>query len=430
MLRPSIDLSGGDAVQLVGGEALALNAGDPRPLMERFARCGPVAVVDLDAALGRGENRAVIADLARLGTIVVGGGIRDLNTARELLDLGARQLVIGTRATPEFLGQLPRERLIAALDARDGEVVVEGWTTGAGESVSERLERLKPYVAGFLVTVVERAGREVGADLELARELRRRAPEHELILAGGITDPGEIAELDRLGIDAQVGMSLYRGTLDLADAFAAPLRSDREDGLWPTLVCDEGERALGLVYSSRASLRRSLETGRGWYESRRRGLWEKGASSGATQTIVRIEPDCDRDALRFVVRQRDGFCHTGTRTCFGEARGLAGLERTLAERVSSAPEGSYSRRLFDEPALLRSKLVEEASELALAETPEQVVHEAADLLYFALARCRAAGVDMARVERELDARSTRVSRRAGNAKLPDPASTSSAQEVR
>lgn len=429
MLRPSIDLAGGDAVQLVGGEALAINAGDPRPLMERFSRCGTVAVVDLDAALGKGDNRAVIAELSRLGTVVVGGGIRDVGTARELLDLGARQLVIGTQATPEFLGQLPKERLIAALDARDGEVVVEGWTTGAGESIFERLERLKPYVAGFLVTVVEREGREVGADLELAKELRRCAPEHELILAGGITSPEEIAELDRLGIDAQVGMSLYRGTLDLADAVAAPLTSDREDGLWPTLVCDESERALGLVYSSPESLRRSLETGRGWYQSRKRGLWEKGASSGATQEVVRIEPDCDRDALRFVVRQREGFCHTGTRSCFGEGRGLAGLEQTLRERAASAPQGSYTRRLFDDPALLRAKLVEEATELALAESPEEVTHEAADLLYFALARCRAAGVDLSQVERELDARAARVSRRTGDAKLDDPAARAETEEV-
>lgn len=420
MLRPSIDLSGGNAVQLIGGESLALDAGDPLPLMERFARCGSVAVVDLDGALGRGHNLAMVRKLARRGRVVVGGGIRTVELARDLLDAGAEQLMIGTCASPEFLAQLPRERLIAALDAREGEVVVQGWTTGAGESVPDRMERLKPYVAGFLVTVVEREGREVGADIELARELRRLAPEHELILAGGVTTPAEIAELDKLGVDAQVGMSLYRGTLDLAEALCAPLCSDRPDGLWPTLVCDESQRALGLVYSSLDSVRRSVETGRGWYQSRKRGLWEKGATSGATQEVLRIELDCDRDALRFVVRQKRAFCHTGTRSCFGDARGLAALEQRIDSRAMNAAEGSYTNRLLEDPALLRAKLVEEASELALASTPEQVAHEAADLLYFALARCRSAGVRLDQVEAELDLRSKRVRRRRGDAKVLDP----------
>ncbi|QDU66621.1 phosphoribosyl-ATP diphosphatase [Engelhardtia mirabilis] len=417
MIVPSIDLQGGQAVQLIGGAVLELEAGDPRPLMQRFARVGPVAVVDLDAALGAGENTALIDELVDLGPVRVGGGIRSVEAARRWLDRGAEQVVVGTAATPQFLGQLPRERVIAALDARNGEVVVEGWTVGTGSRVAERMAELAPFVSGFLVTVVEREGRLGGVDETLARSLRAAAGDRSLTYAGGVTTPADVAVLDRLGIDAQVGMALYTGRLDLAEGFTAPLSSDRPDGLWPTVVCDETGRALGLAYSDLQSVRAAIDGGVGAYHSRRRGLWVKGASSGDTQELLRVEVDCDRDALRFIVRQTGaGFCHRGTATCFGDATGLAALETTLRQRRASAPDGSYTARLFDDPALLDAKLREEVEELIAAEGRDEVVQEAADVLFFTLTKLRAAGVPLADVERALDARALRVSRRPGDAK--------------
>ena len=108
-----------------------------------------------------------------------------------------------------------------------------------------------------------------------------------LTIAGGIKSAEEIAELDRLGADAQVGMALYRGDLKLADAFSAPLVSDRPDSLWPTVIVDEHERALGLAYSNPESIRASLECGEAVYWSGGRGLWHKGATSGSTQQYFR-----------------------------------------------------------------------------------------------------------------------------------------------
>ncbi len=115
---------------------------------------------------------------------------------------------------------------------------------------------------------------------------------------------------------------------------------------------------------------------------------------------MRISSDCDSDALRFTVVQHGAppsFCHRGTLNCWGFPRGLRALQETLEARKASAPAGSYTKRLFDDSALLRDKLVEEAQELAEAETPEHVAAEAADLLYFALVRCIAAGVTLAQV---------------------------------
>jgi phosphoribosyl-AMP cyclohydrolase / phosphoribosyl-ATP pyrophosphohydrolase len=412
MIVPSIDLQAGHAVQLIGGETKALDAGDPRPLARRYGLVGEIAVVDLDAALGHGSNAAVMEDLIELAPCRVGGGIRDVASAISWLDRGALKVVLGTAARPDVLHQLPRERVIAALDARHGEVVVEGWQKRTGQRVLERIAVLRDLVGGFLVTFVEREGRLQGTDLDLAKEIRAAAGDAEVTIAGGITTPEELALLDRLGCDAQVGMALYTGRLGLAEALAAPLRSDRPHGLWPTVVVDERGVALGLCYSDLESLRAALERGRGVYHSRSRGLWIKGDTSGATQELLRVDADCDRDCLRFTVRQQPpGFCHLNTRTCWGDESGLGALARRLAERKVAPPAGSYTARLLADPALLGSKLCEEASELAAAATRAEVIHEAADVLYFTLATLARHDVDLAEVERALARRTLKVTRR-------------------
>ncbi|MCE2518663.1 MAG: phosphoribosyl-ATP diphosphatase [Alphaproteobacteria bacterium] len=412
MIIPSIDLSNGQAVQLVGGREPCIEAGDPRPIAERFRLAGEIAVIDLDAARGTGHNRTIIEELVRIAPCRVGGGIRDVDTARHWLDAGARRIILGTAATPEILSHLPRQRVIVALDALHDEVVTHGWTTRSGETVESGMARLRDLAGGFLVTFVEREGRMEGTDLGRALALARAAGDARLTVAGGFADPGEIATADRAGIDAQVGMALYSGALHLADAIAAPLVSDRPDGLWPTVVVDEHQRALGLAWSDAASLRAAVDRKAGVYHSRTRGLWIKGETSGATQDLLRIDPDCDRDALKFTVRQAGtGFCHLGTRTCWGEDAGLPALVRVLAGRLVDAPAGSYTARLLREPATLEAKLLEEAGELAVAGTRAEVIHEAADVIYFALIAAVRAGVDLADIEGELDRRALAITRR-------------------
>jgi phosphoribosyl-AMP cyclohydrolase / phosphoribosyl-ATP pyrophosphohydrolase len=412
MIVPSIDLQAGNAVQLIGGEEKALDAGDPRPLARQYGRVGEIAVIDLDAALGRGSNAAVIEDLLDLAPCRVGGGVRDVAAAARWLDRGARKVILGTAARPEVLSLLPRERVIAALDARHGEVVVEGWTKATGAAVLDRIAQLRELVGGFLVTFVEREGRLGGTDLDFARQIRQAAGKAAVTIAGGITTPDEVRELDRIGCDAQIGMALYTGRLPLAEAFAAALTSDRPDGLWPTVVVDERGVALGLCWSDLDSLGTALERGVGAYHSRSRGLWVKGETSGATQELLAVAADCDRDALRFTVRQAGtGFCHLDTRTCWGEEAGLGALARRLQARRAGAPAGSYTARLFADPALLAAKLREEADELARAATPAEVVHEAADVLYFTLATLARHGVDLAAVEAALERRALKVTRR-------------------
>jgi phosphoribosyl-AMP cyclohydrolase / phosphoribosyl-ATP pyrophosphohydrolase len=417
VIIPSIDLQDGQTVQLVGGEDKALDAGDPIPIAEKFRLVGEIAVIDLDAAMGKGNNRELIEKLVKIAPCRVGGGIRDAQTAMRWLDAGATKVILGTAATPEILSQLPGDRVIAALDARHGEVVVEGWQKGTGRGIRERMDELRHFVGGFMVTFVEREGRLQGIDLKQVEDLVNYSAGTELTVAGGVTTPEDVAAIDKLGARSQVGMALYTGKFDLGDALSAMLKSDRSDGLWPTIVVDEYDVALGLTYSNRESLKEALNSRRGVYHSRARGLWKKGETSGATQELLRVDLDCDRDTLRFVVRQEGlGFCHLKTWTCFGQKKGLTELSRRLAERTKMAPDGSYTRRLLSDPELLRAKLIEEAKELASAQLPDDVAHEAADVIYFALVAMARAGVPLSEVEKELDRRALRVSRRPGNAK--------------
>lgn len=406
MIIPSIDLQSGRCVQLIGGETPAIDAGDPRLIAERFRLAGEIAVIDLDAARGKGGNGGLIRELLSLASCRIGGGIRDAKSAWRWLEAGAAKIILGSAAERDILAELPREHTIAALDAVNGDIVINGWRTRTGRTVRDRITELRDLIGGFLITFVEHEGRMTGLPMDLAAEYVELAKPARLTIAGGVRDIADIAGASRLGADVQVGMALYTGAIHLADAITAPLRSDRSDGLWPTIVTDECGVALGLAYSNAESVRQAVSERRGIYWSRaRNSLWHKGDSSGNTQELLRIALDCDLDTLRFTVRQHGrGFCHTGSASCFGSLTGLRALEFRLQERTSDAPVGSYTAQLFRDASLLRSKLIEEAAELAQASTREEVIWEAADMLYFTLAAMARAGVSLPEVERELSRR--------------------------
>ncbi|CAF3512243.1 unnamed protein product [Fusarium graminearum] len=202
----------------------------------------------------------------------------------------------------------------------------------------------------------------------------------------------------------------------LSKLIASYWKSDRTDGLIPTVVTDDAGIALGLAYTSEESILEALRTQTGVYQSRKRGLWVKGLTSGDTQELLRIGLDCDNDTIKFVVNQKGRFCHLQQFGCFGDLNGISALEQTLKSRKESAPEGSYTARLFSDEKLLRAKIMEEAEELCDGKTKENIAFEAADLIYFALTKAVGAGVSLADIEANLDAKSLKVKRRTGNAK--------------
>src|SRR5258708_17193297 len=199
--------------------------------------------------------------------------------------------------------------------------------------------------------------------------------------------------------------------LNVGDAFLAPVSSDRPDGLYPTIVSayNFSGKSLGLVYSSVESVRESIISGKGVYQSRKHGLWRKGETSGATQDVISIRTDCDQDSLEFsVIQHGSGFCHTGSASCFGELEGFSALQSTIQSRRATAIPGSYTRRLFEHPTLLAAKIREEADELIAAKSQQDVAFEAADLLYFAFTYCISKDVSLIDIEQALDRTARKV----------------------
>ncbi|KAK0729291.1 histidinol dehydrogenase-domain-containing protein [Apiosordaria backusii] len=316
-----------------------------------------------------------------------------------LLDAGARKVFVrpeqlpdfaefGSRVAPVVSGANPAQ----LASATEHGLLVSEFDITAAETSQFIEEAKSKKITSFFVKPV------AGADLEK--------------FIGVAAQCGAIPILPSTGITSKE----QAGKLAVPKVLAASWKSDRADGLIPTMVVDEHGTALGLVYSSEESVGEALRTQTGVYQSRKRGLWYKGASSGDTQELIRISLDCDNDALKFVVRQKGRFCHLEQSGCFGNLKGIKKLEQTLVARKQSAPEGSYTARLFSDEKLLRAKIMEEAEELCDAKTAEEVAFEAADLIYFAMTRVVAAGVSLSDVEKSLDAKSFKVKRRKGDAK--------------
>lgn len=412
MIVPSIDLQNGQAVQLRQGKDLVLTSDTaPAELARRFGRYGSVAVIDLDAAMGKGDQLALVRSLARVTPIRAGGGVRDAERAKTLLRAGVESVIIGTVATEALLGQLPRHRTQVALDHRAGEVVDRGWTGSTGETVLDRAQRLAPYCGGFLITFVEHEGTLGGFPIDEALVLSRAIwaidPALKLTMAGGIKEDAEVITLSQHGLDVQVGMALYQGLLDPAACVVGAADFAKQPyGLIPTIAQAEDGTVLMLAYSSPESVTAALTQGKGIYWSRSRGeLWEKGKTSGHTQELLRARLDCDRDTLLFTVKQAGPACHTGEATCFGPRNfKLEQLFDTLAARMANPPEKSYTAKLLNDPDMLAEKIREESGELIEAPNLDEARWEFADLLYFASVLAARQGLRWQDIEAELGGR--------------------------
>ena len=223
MLIPSIDLQSGHVVQLVQGERLAIEAPDPEPWIQKFSRFPRVQLIDLDAARGRGDNSAMVASICQRLPCRVGGGIRSVERARDVLAAGAHAVIASSalfregrvdttfaRALSEAIGP---HKIIAAVDSRGGFVAIHGWKTILPVTAVDAVRALEPYCAEFLYTHVDKEGMK-GTDMAAIMAVRA-ATTRRLTAAGGITTWDDIDALDAAGIDAVVGMAVYTGQLTL-----------------------------------------------------------------------------------------------------------------------------------------------------------------------------------------------------------------------
>jgi len=407
MLIPSIDLFDGKAVQWRQGKEHVLSRDDVFELLESFSMYGEVAVIDLNAATGKGDNRALIEQMLQRFPCRVGGGIRDLETARSYIKAGASKIILGTSARADWVKKLPREALIFAIDSKGDYLLSHGWQQESQVRTLDVLAEMGANCAEFLYTQVEKEGMMQGLDEERVKAIVAASPV-PVTVAGGITTLEDVRLLNSLGANGQVGMAIYTGKLKLADCFSHSVDWNKAE-MMPTIVQEVGSgNVLMLAYSNRESLAAALEERRGIFWSRSRNeLWRKGDTSGHIQKLVRVDVDCDGDTLLFQVEQTGPACHLDRHSCFATVTprfDLSSLDGVLRTRRETMPAGSYTAELFSSSDLQAEKLREECEEVIEANTFEEVRWEAADLLYFTLVSARARGVGLQDIVNELRSR--------------------------
>ncbi|MBR0124854.1 MAG: bifunctional phosphoribosyl-AMP cyclohydrolase/phosphoribosyl-ATP diphosphatase HisIE [Treponema sp.] len=428
MVISSIDLKDGHVVQLKNGKDLVLQRDDSDALIDEFNKYGEVAIIDLDAALrntdekGNTKNTELLKSLLRRGNVRVGGGIRDVKKARQLISLGAEKVIIGSAAwnasrkdgepilntafLDELVKAIGRQRIIISVDAINGKIALKGWTETANISLIEGAREAEKYASELLFTCVEKEGCMQGTDMGMVKELRN-AVKCRVIAAGGVNSLEQVVELERMGCDVQLGMALYTGVVSLKDSFIECLDWKKTDGMIPLIAQSEAGEVLMMGYANKDAFERTFKDGKLTFFSRtRKALWTKGETSGHFLQIVKLRADCDRDTVLATVIPHGGACHTGSWTCFtSEPDAKSNMERlyaTIADRFANPKPGSYTATLNDKR--VREKVMEEAEELTEAEGKDEVVWEAADLLYFVSVLMYKEGVNWQDVYNELDKR--------------------------
>ena len=427
MVISSIDLKNGHVVQLKNGKELVLQRDDADALIAQFDMFGEVAVIDLDAALGNidakgnTENTHLLKSLLHRGNVRTGGGIRSVKRAKELISLGAEKVIIGSaawKANPvpgesvlneDFLNELAaaigKDRIIISVDAINGKIAVKGWTETVDIPLVEGAKQAEKFCSELLFTCVEKEGCMQGTNMDYVRALRE-AVKCRVVVAGGVSSVQEIKELEKLHCDVQLGMALYTGKVDLKEAFVECLDFEKSP-LIPVIAQSVNGEVLMQGFANAEAVRKSFDCGRLTFWSRSRNeLWTKGDTSGNVLQVVRMRADCDRDCILATVLPTGPACHTGSWTCFtsaiDEKSSMGRLYNVIADRFANPKPGSYTATLDNKR--VREKVEEEAEELCEAEGKEEVIWEAADLLYFVNVLMYKEGVSWKDVYDELDRR--------------------------
>lgn len=428
MVISSIDLKDGHVVQLKNGRDLVLQRDDADNLINEFNFYGEVAVIDLDAAMGNVDakgntvNTNLLKSLLRKGNVRTGGGIRTVKRARELISLGAEKVIIGSSAwnknpssndsvlNTEFLEELVqaigKQRIIISVDAINGKIAVKGWTETIDVSLIEGAKQAEQYCSELLFTCVEKEGCMQGTNIDMAQELRN-AVKCRVVVAGGVSTESEIEQLEKMGCDVQLGMALYTNKVSLKDSFIRCLDWKKTDGMIPVIAQSEHGEVLMMGYANHEAFKKTFDTKKLTFWSRTRNtLWTKGETSGHFLEVKKMRADCDRDTVLATVVPHGGVCHTGSFNCFSsEADEKSSMERlygTIAERFANPKPGSYTATL--DSKRVREKIEEEAEELCEADGKDEVIWEAADLLYFVSVLMYKEGVNWNDIYSELDRR--------------------------
>src|SRR5574344_1095882 len=318
MVIASIDMKDGHVVQLKNGKDLVLQRDDADALIADFNKYGEVAIIDLDQALrntdekGNTKNTELLKQILRKGNVRVGGGIRSVKKARELISLGAEKVIVGSAAwnadakdgesflNEEFLQELcdaiGKQRVIISVDAIHGKIAVKGWTETVDIPLVEGAKQAEKFCSELLFTCVEKEGCMQGTNMEYVRQLRE-AVHCRVVAAGGISSVEEIHELEKLHCDVQLGMALYTNKVNLTDAFVECMDFEKMP-LIPMIAQSVNGEVLMQGFVNKDSLRKTFELGKLTFWSRSQNkIWTKGETSGNFLQLVKLRPDCDRDCI-------------------------------------------------------------------------------------------------------------------------------------
>ena len=427
MVISSIDLKNGHVVQLKNGKELVLQRDDADALIRQFNLYGEVAIIDLDAALGNVDakgktaNTQILQKLLHQGNVRTGGGIRTVKRARELISLGAEKVIIGSAAwnpnpaeggsvlNEAFLNELAaaigKDRIIISVDSINGKIAVKGWTETVDIPLVEGARQAEKYCSELLFTCVEKEGCMQGTNMEYVKQLRE-AVSCRVVVAGGVSSVEEIAELEKLHCDVQLGMALYTNKVSLKDAFISCLNFEKSP-LIPVIAQSMNGEVLMQGYANAQAFEKTFECGKlSFFSRERQTLWTKGETSGNFLEVIKLRVDCDRDSVLATVIPTGPSCHTGSWTCFGsdpqEKSSMGRLYNIIADRFANPKPGSYTATL--DAKRVREKVEEEAEELCEADTKDEVIWEAADLIYFINVLMYKEGVTWQDVYDELDRR--------------------------
>ncbi len=343
IILPAIDIKDNKCVRLFRGDysTASVVAGDAVETAKDFEDCGAswMHIVDLDGALEKKPvNHELILNVRENTSlnIEVGGGIRSMDTVDFYIEKGVQRVILGSAAlhNPEFVKEAIKkygEKIAIGIDARDGKVAAEGWTSTSEVDYIDFAKQMEELGAKYIIfTDISKDGTLSGPNLVMLDKINR-AVSSNIIASGGVANLKDILDLKALSLyGAIAGKSIYSKTLDLRSAIVAgnrmKLTPENEDlnvyfkksPLIPAVVQDhEKLDVLMLAYMNRESLQKTLETGYTWFYSRsRKALWNKGATSGNLQKVVSIHADCDDDTLLVKVVQKGNACHTGERSCF------------------------------------------------------------------------------------------------------------------
>ncbi|MFI3257293.1 MAG: bifunctional phosphoribosyl-AMP cyclohydrolase/phosphoribosyl-ATP diphosphatase HisIE [Spirochaetales bacterium] len=430
MVIASIDLKGGKVVQLKNGKETVLERDDADSLLAEFNKVAEVAVIDLDGALehviregdkkGQTSNTEILKSLLRKGNVRVGGGIRTVKKAKELISLGAEKVIIGSSAFENgqvninFLrdleAEIGKQRIIVAVDSLNGIITVRGWTESTGIPLVEGAKIVEKYASELLFTCVEKEGCMQGIDMDQVRSIRE-AITCRLVAAGGVSSLDEIIALQNMNVDVQLGMALYTQKVSLQESFIRCLNWKKADensnGLIPVIAQSVAGEVLMTGFANTEAFEKTLSCGNLTFWSRTRNtLWTKGETSGNTLSVVKLRADCDRDTVLATVIPTGSTCHTGSWTCFtsesNASSNLNRLESIIAQRFANPTPGSYTATL--DATRVREKIVEESEELTEADTKADVVWEVSDLIYFVSVLMHQEGVTWQDIYDELDRR--------------------------